>query len=183
MDPSSDPPPRSRSRGESRSRALAHIDKRRDYLIGILLLLCVVVLWTTSNFVTQVCSIRWIQGRPVTLPPRICSKTAMRNHSCMFPPLRRLETSSIAHKVSHISTPVPLHCTYSPSPFDGPDQGAIRMPKAVGRSTGYAKFPCAHVIASRREAYEPLLTHADAAETLGITVRLWILAPIAACVD
>ncbi|KAI0715269.1 hypothetical protein C8Q76DRAFT_796042 [Earliella scabrosa] len=29
------------------------MESRRDYLIGILLLLCVVVLWTTSNFVTQ----------------------------------------------------------------------------------------------------------------------------------
>ena len=28
---------------------------RRDYAIGICLLLLVVILWTTSNFVTQVC--------------------------------------------------------------------------------------------------------------------------------
>ncbi|TBU46107.1 hypothetical protein BD309DRAFT_954822 [Dichomitus squalens] len=53
MDTSFTPPARSRSRGKSRSRARAQIANRRDYVIGIFLLLCVVVLWTTSNFVTQ----------------------------------------------------------------------------------------------------------------------------------
>ena len=46
------------------------------------------------------------------------------------------------------------------------------MPKAVGRSTAYVKLPCAQAIISRREAYEPLLTHVEAAETLGVTVCL-----------
>lgn len=59
-------------------------------MVGILLLLCVVVLWTTSNFVTQVRFVRWVPVRRVTSFPRICSKAAMRSHSCMFPPLLRL---------------------------------------------------------------------------------------------
>ncbi|KAH9847389.1 hypothetical protein C2E23DRAFT_520200 [Lenzites betulinus] len=45
--------PRASSRGKSHSRVRAHAAGRRDYLVGILLLLAVVVLWTSSNFVTQ----------------------------------------------------------------------------------------------------------------------------------
>ncbi|RPD81975.1 hypothetical protein L226DRAFT_564614 [Lentinus tigrinus ALCF2SS1-7] len=53
MDRTSSPPPRSRSRAKSQSRAQSQMKSRRDYIIGILLLLCVVILWTSSNFVTQ----------------------------------------------------------------------------------------------------------------------------------
>ncbi|KAJ7103412.1 hypothetical protein B0H15DRAFT_874906 [Mycena belliarum] len=47
--------PRSLSRGKSVSpgRALSRLQATRDYAVGIGLLLIVVVLWTTSNFVTQ----------------------------------------------------------------------------------------------------------------------------------
>ncbi|KAI0830641.1 hypothetical protein BC628DRAFT_1312839 [Trametes gibbosa] len=45
--------PRATSRGKSHSRVRAHATGRRDYLVGILLLLAVVVLWTSSNFITQ----------------------------------------------------------------------------------------------------------------------------------
>jgi len=34
---------------------IAMLDSTKEYTIGILLLLIVVVLWTVSNFVTQVC--------------------------------------------------------------------------------------------------------------------------------
>ncbi|KAI0331943.1 hypothetical protein GY45DRAFT_1400890 [Cubamyces sp. BRFM 1775] len=44
--------PRASSRSKSRPRS-SYITDRRDYLVGILLLLVVVLLWTTSNFVTQ----------------------------------------------------------------------------------------------------------------------------------
>lgn len=56
MDRLSSPSPRSRSRiaAKSQSRAQTQMKSRRDYVIGIILLLCVVILWTTSNFVTQV---------------------------------------------------------------------------------------------------------------------------------
>ena len=57
MERSASPPrARPRQKSKSRSRAQSHMQSRRDYLIGILLLLCVVVLWTSSNFVTQVCA-------------------------------------------------------------------------------------------------------------------------------
>ncbi|KAJ7110100.1 hypothetical protein C8R44DRAFT_801373 [Mycena epipterygia] len=48
-------PPRSVSRGKSVSpgRVLSRIQATRDYAVGIGLLLIVVVLWTSSNFVTQ----------------------------------------------------------------------------------------------------------------------------------
>lgn len=45
------------------------------------------------------------------------------------------------------------------------------MPEAVGRSTEYAKLSCIHAIITRGEAYEPLLTHAEATETFGVVVR------------
>ncbi|TFK89635.1 hypothetical protein K466DRAFT_597634 [Polyporus arcularius HHB13444] len=38
---------------KSQSRAQIQMKSRRDYAIGIALLLCVVILWTSSNFVTQ----------------------------------------------------------------------------------------------------------------------------------
>ncbi|KAL7285157.1 hypothetical protein ACG7TL_000249 [Trametes sanguinea] len=41
------------ARDKSHSRTRPHTAGRRDYVTGILLLLCVVVLWTSSNFVTQ----------------------------------------------------------------------------------------------------------------------------------
>ncbi|KAJ8474474.1 hypothetical protein ONZ51_g7183 [Trametes cubensis] len=44
--------PRPSSRSKSRSRP-SHLTSRKNYLVGILLLLAVVLLWTTSNFVTQ----------------------------------------------------------------------------------------------------------------------------------
>ncbi|KAI0778509.1 hypothetical protein BD413DRAFT_465106 [Trametes elegans] len=53
MDTESAPRPRSGSRGKSHSRARSHAASRKDYFVGILLLLVVVVLWTSSNFVTQ----------------------------------------------------------------------------------------------------------------------------------
>ncbi|KAJ7492512.1 hypothetical protein FB451DRAFT_1218604 [Mycena latifolia] len=48
-------PPRSVSRGKSVSpgRVLSRIQATRDYAVGIGLLLIVVILWTSSNFVTQ----------------------------------------------------------------------------------------------------------------------------------
>ena len=83
MDTSLIPPPRSRSRGKSRSRALAQMANRRDYAIGIALLLCVVVLWTTSNFVTQV---RFVITKTAmscgTLFGRASSREVMRSPSC-----------------------------------------------------------------------------------------------------
>ncbi|CAK5280569.1 unnamed protein product [Mycena citricolor] len=45
-------PRRSRSRGKSPARAM-RLQSTRDYAIGIGLLLCVVFLWTFSNFLTQ----------------------------------------------------------------------------------------------------------------------------------
>ncbi|KAI1793881.1 hypothetical protein LXA43DRAFT_971541 [Ganoderma leucocontextum] len=118
MDPSPARPPRSRSRGESRSRALAQVDKRRDYLVGISLLLCVVVLWTTSNFVTQ----DLFEGG--------YEKPFLVTY---------LNTSAFA-----------LYLI----PF------AIRRARCRSHK---------NVEVSGREAYEPLLTHAEAAETLGVT--------------
>ncbi|KAI0652199.1 hypothetical protein C8Q79DRAFT_1005424 [Trametes meyenii] len=54
MDTETTPLPRASSRGKSHSRLRPHAAaSRRDYLVGILLLLVVVVLWTSSNFVTQ----------------------------------------------------------------------------------------------------------------------------------
>ncbi|KAJ7619142.1 hypothetical protein DFH06DRAFT_1235447 [Mycena polygramma] len=57
MDTFSSPahPPRSVSRGKSMSprRALSRLKATRDYAVGIGLLLIVVILWTSSNFVTQ----------------------------------------------------------------------------------------------------------------------------------
>ncbi|KAI0756678.1 hypothetical protein C8Q80DRAFT_1091943 [Daedaleopsis nitida] len=53
MDTPPSPPLRARSRGRSRSRALSQMESKRNYVVGILLLLCVVILWTSSNFVTQ----------------------------------------------------------------------------------------------------------------------------------
>ncbi|CDO76612.1 hypothetical protein BN946_scf184868.g26 [Trametes cinnabarina] len=54
MDPETTPlPPARIARSKSRSRIRLHSAARRDYAIGILLLLVVVVLWTSSNFVTQ----------------------------------------------------------------------------------------------------------------------------------
>lgn len=49
-------PRRSVSRGPSASpgRALSRLKAKRDYAVGIGLLLVVVILWTASNFVTQV---------------------------------------------------------------------------------------------------------------------------------
>ncbi|KAH9898071.1 hypothetical protein C8Q73DRAFT_683578 [Cubamyces lactineus] len=44
--------PRASSRSKSRPRS-SHLASRKNYLVGILLLLVVVLLWTTSNFVTQ----------------------------------------------------------------------------------------------------------------------------------
>ena len=62
----------------------ALVKDRREYLVGIALLLIVVFLWALSNFVTQV--------RDNLSPPRallitmlwcrIFSKEDMRNHSC-----------------------------------------------------------------------------------------------------
>lgn len=52
MDTASSPTYRERSRGKSQSRTRP--ESRTDYAIGICLLLVVVFLWTTSNFVTQV---------------------------------------------------------------------------------------------------------------------------------
>ncbi|CAL1695359.1 unnamed protein product [Somion occarium] len=42
-----------RPHGKSRSRSLAGRHVRRDYIVGICLLLVVVFLWTSSNFLTQ----------------------------------------------------------------------------------------------------------------------------------
>ncbi|KAI0673464.1 hypothetical protein C8Q78DRAFT_1185476 [Trametes maxima] len=54
MDTETTPLPRASSRGKSHSRLRSHAAaSRRDYLVGIFLLLVVVVLWTSSNFVTQ----------------------------------------------------------------------------------------------------------------------------------
>lgn len=55
----------------SKTRAL----KKRDYAIGIVLLLCVVVLWTASNFITQVC---------LSFPTYLCSSDqCLRTYSRM----------------------------------------------------------------------------------------------------
>ncbi|KAL6310061.1 hypothetical protein BKA93DRAFT_757375 [Sparassis latifolia] len=40
-------------RGKSRSRTRTRMNTRKDYIVGICLLLVVVVLWTSSNFLTQ----------------------------------------------------------------------------------------------------------------------------------
>ncbi|KAI8980684.1 hypothetical protein BD414DRAFT_492946 [Trametes punicea] len=53
METETTPLPRAGSRTRSRSGSRRQIASRRDYLTGILLLLVVVVLWTSSNFVTQ----------------------------------------------------------------------------------------------------------------------------------
>ncbi|KAI0361261.1 hypothetical protein OH77DRAFT_410768 [Trametes cingulata] len=53
MDTESTLLPPARERGKSHSRTRSHTASRRDYLVGILLLLVVVVLWTSSNFLTQ----------------------------------------------------------------------------------------------------------------------------------
>ncbi|KAI0375331.1 hypothetical protein BV20DRAFT_985895 [Pilatotrama ljubarskyi] len=53
MDTESTPLPRAHERGKSHSRTRSYAASRRDYLVGILLLLVVVVLWTSSNFLTQ----------------------------------------------------------------------------------------------------------------------------------
>ncbi|KZT75168.1 hypothetical protein DAEQUDRAFT_720388 [Daedalea quercina L-15889] len=51
MDAAPQPTYRDQSRGKSRSRT--RLENKTDYIIGICLLLIVVILWTTSNFVTQ----------------------------------------------------------------------------------------------------------------------------------
>ena len=63
---------------------------RRDYVVGICLLLLVVFLWTTSNFVTQVRleSHHWsVQFTISTLAPRICSSGDSGNLSCPYHPI------------------------------------------------------------------------------------------------
>lgn len=85
MDTESAPLPRTRSRGKSHSRVRSHAAVRRDYLVGILLLLVVVVLWTSSNFVTQVSGLIVCLVREVNLCRRTCSRMAMRSRSCEYP--------------------------------------------------------------------------------------------------
>lgn len=64
---------------------------RRDYVVGICLLLAVVFLWTTSNFVTQVrleCqSHRSVQFTIRMLAPRISSSGDTGNLSCSCHPI------------------------------------------------------------------------------------------------
>jgi hypothetical protein len=65
---------------------------RRDYIVGICLLLLVVFLWTTSNFVTQVrleCqSHHWsVQFTIRMLSLRICSSEDTENLSCSCHPI------------------------------------------------------------------------------------------------
>ena len=65
---------------------------RRDYIVGICLLLLVVFLWTTSNFVTQVRlesqSHHWsVQFTICMLAPRICSSGDTGNLSCLCHPI------------------------------------------------------------------------------------------------
>ncbi len=82
MDTESAPPPRTRSRGKSHSRIRSHAAIRRDYVVGILLLLVVVVLWTSSNFVTQVSNSMVCYVQEANLCRRTCSRMAMRSRSC-----------------------------------------------------------------------------------------------------
>ena len=87
MDTLIDPPLRSRSRGKSHSRVRALIASRRDYFVGILLLLAVVVLWTSSNFVTQVSGTVLLSIFVPNFWPRICLRVDTRNLSCALSPL------------------------------------------------------------------------------------------------
>src|SRR5579863_5966346 len=63
---------------------------RRDYVVGIILLLLVVFLWTTSNFVTQVrlAIHHWsVQLTIRVLVPRTCSSGGTGNLSCPCRPI------------------------------------------------------------------------------------------------
>jgi len=88
MDPLPVQPPATGKSPASHKPALS----RRDYIVGICLLLVVVFLWTTSNFVTQVrleCqSHHWsVQFTIRMLAPRICSSGDTGNLFCWCYPI------------------------------------------------------------------------------------------------
>lgn len=56
--------------------------KKRDYVIGICLLLIVVFLWTSSNFITQVSKLLYYKGIKLTIYQRIYSREGLRSHFC-----------------------------------------------------------------------------------------------------
>jgi hypothetical protein len=80
-------PVQPQSTGKSRKSPELHKLARSDYAIGICLLLLVVFLWTTSNFVTQVQPIKPSLTRTITtrmLVIRTCSSGDTRNLSCPY---------------------------------------------------------------------------------------------------
>ena len=56
---------------------------KNDYVVGIGLLLLVVLLWTLSSFLTQVCPALFISYTNLhSYQHRTCMKTAITNHFC-----------------------------------------------------------------------------------------------------
>lgn len=78
--------PSTESSSKARKSAIEDIEGRRNYLVGIGLLLLVVLLWTSSSFLTQVRIICVIRASRVELTEvyvgRIYSKEDMKNRSC-----------------------------------------------------------------------------------------------------
>ena len=60
--------------------------RRGEYKIGIVLLLLVVFLWTSSNFLTQVCLVSATATRGSDKPfiHRICTRAATTSHFCEY---------------------------------------------------------------------------------------------------
>lgn len=85
------PPARLNLQDRSRSRVQSilsndpqHALKRSEYIVGICLLLVVVFLWTSSNFITQVCAnFSFVLCMNTEIgAARICLRAVMRNHFC-----------------------------------------------------------------------------------------------------
>ena len=93
---------------------VSHKLARRDYAIGICLLLLVVFLWTTSNFVTQVrlYTTVGLQVYLIIIPAlafRTCSSEDTRSLSCLCHPIaifdaRRGLLTVIRHSITYLTT-------------------------------------------------------------------------------
>jgi solute carrier family 35 protein F5 len=98
---------RTRSRSLGKLVSLGSFTMNRDYAVGIGLLLIVVFLWTSSNFVTQVRSMTLSMKRESSRRCRIYLKGVTRNLFCEFGKIqlwRLLNTSSSGDRVTYLNT-------------------------------------------------------------------------------
>lgn len=103
--------PRSVSRAKSVEPGRA-LSATRDYALGIGLLLIVVILWTSSNFITQVCCISVCNMPCTSYRPadggcaRACTKAGSRNRFCAytFKDIWSRSDLSPAHRVTYLNT-------------------------------------------------------------------------------